>query len=72
MVGRSQAASAPDQLLLAPPGDVPALADGLQRVLSSPERRRVLGAAPLARARAAFSIDRMTDAYERLYFPEQS
>ena len=53
--------------LLTPPGDEMALSDALARLLPDAGERARLGAAALARARAKFSMDRMTDEYEALY-----
>jgi glycosyltransferase involved in cell wall biosynthesis len=53
--------------LLTPPGDEIALRDALTRLLPNANERARLGAAALARARAQFSMDRMTDQYEALY-----
>jgi glycosyltransferase involved in cell wall biosynthesis len=53
--------------LLTPPGDEVALRDALVRLLPDANERARLGGAALARARAKFSMDRMTDEYEALY-----
>jgi len=53
--------------LLTPPGDERALTEALERLLADPVERARLGAAALARARAKFSMDRMTTEYEELY-----
>lgn len=53
--------------LLIPPGDVDALADALARLLSNPALRADLGKRARERAEREFTIDAMTDAYERLY-----
>jgi glycosyltransferase involved in cell wall biosynthesis len=53
--------------LLVPPGDPAALAAALARVLDRPDQAASLGSAARRRAVAAFSVDRMTDHYERLY-----
>jgi glycosyltransferase involved in cell wall biosynthesis len=44
-----------------------ALRDALVRLLPDANERTRLGGAALARARAKFSMDRMTDEYEALY-----
>jgi glycosyltransferase involved in cell wall biosynthesis len=46
--------------LLVEPGDDAALADALTRLLDDGELRRRLGEAGRARARAEFSVERMT------------
>jgi glycosyltransferase involved in cell wall biosynthesis len=53
--------------LLVEPGDAPALADALARLLADPARARTLGDAGRARAREEFSVSRMTDATVALY-----
>lgn len=53
--------------LLVPPGDVPALSNALESVLSSARKREDLGAAALARAEAEFTVQVMADRYEELY-----
>jgi glycosyltransferase involved in cell wall biosynthesis len=53
--------------LLTPPGDVPALATALARVLTDASLRKALGCAAQRRAERDFSMERMTDAYETLY-----
>jgi len=54
-----------------PPGDVPALADALTRILSDRDRADALGRAALARAREHFSIAgciaRLEQIYEQLH-----
>jgi glycosyltransferase involved in cell wall biosynthesis len=55
------------QGLLVPGGDAPALTGALRQVLTDPARRAALGAAGRRRAEAEFTIEHMTDAYERLY-----
>ena len=52
--------------LLVPPGDAPALAAAINRVLTSPEAARTLVAGGDARA-AEFSMDRLADRYLDLY-----
>jgi glycosyltransferase involved in cell wall biosynthesis len=54
--------------LLVPPGDAGALAAALRRVLEDGELRERLGASAAERARARFSIERMMDDYEALYW----
>ena len=55
------------QGFLVPGGDVPALSAALRAVLTDPARRAAFGAAGRRRAEAEFTIEHMTDAYERLY-----
>jgi phosphatidylinositol alpha-mannosyltransferase len=52
--------------LLVPPGDVDALADALNLVLGDPARRAALVASGAVRAET-YSMDRLADAYLRLY-----
>lgn len=54
--------------LLPPPGDVDALAAALTRVLEDRALLDRLAASALERARARFSVERMMDDYEALYF----
>jgi glycosyltransferase involved in cell wall biosynthesis len=53
--------------LLVPPHDVPALADALGVLLADAARRRALGDAALARARAEFAADVLAARIEELY-----
>ena len=53
--------------ILVPPGDVDALAQGLRTLLTDRLRRRVFGAAALARAREQFTVQVMADRYSELY-----
>jgi glycosyltransferase involved in cell wall biosynthesis len=53
--------------LLAPSGDVPALAEALLRLADDPALRAAMGARARERARALFSEDQMCDAYDRAY-----
>jgi glycosyltransferase involved in cell wall biosynthesis len=53
--------------LLTTPGAVDELSRALESLLNDAGRRAELGAAARARARAQFSMERMTDAYEALY-----
>lgn len=53
--------------VLTPPGDVQSLADALATLLVSADLRTRLGTAARRRARAQFSMERMTDEYEALY-----
>jgi L-malate glycosyltransferase len=48
-------------------GDVRSLADALSTLAADPELRRRWGAAGRARVAECFSLDRMTDEYDRLY-----
>jgi glycosyltransferase involved in cell wall biosynthesis len=54
--------------LLTPPGDAPALAVALRRLLEDRELRERMGASALERAKARFHIAPMMDSYEKLYF----
>ena len=47
--------------LVVPPNDPRALAEGINRLLADPVRRKMLGAAARARAQAEFSVERMID-----------
>jgi glycosyltransferase involved in cell wall biosynthesis len=53
--------------LLVPPGDPDALAEGLVRVLRSSEEAERLARAAHERVQTRFSLDRMVDAYQRIY-----
>lgn len=53
--------------VLVPPGDAPALAQALTRLLRSPETRARLAAAGPVAIRDRFSLTTMIDAYGRLY-----
>jgi glycosyltransferase involved in cell wall biosynthesis len=57
--------------LLVPPTDAAALSGALSDLLTSPELRLRLGNAARARAQGEFSMDTMTDAYERFYLGSQ-
>jgi glycosyltransferase involved in cell wall biosynthesis len=65
--GIPEAITADVEGLLVPPGDVEALGVALQQLRSAPALRSHLAAHAVSRARAVFSIDAMTDNYERLY-----
>jgi glycogen(starch) synthase len=52
--------------LLVPPGDVPALARGIDSVLSDPRRGREFGAAGRNRARE-FTVSAVVERIERMY-----
>ena len=54
--------------ILTPPGDEVALAGAIRMLLEDRSRRRGMGDAAAARARELFSIERMMDDYEALYF----
>jgi L-malate glycosyltransferase len=54
--------------ILTPPGDIEALAAALKRLFEDDDLRRQMGAAALNRARTHFSIERMIDDYEALYW----
>ena len=56
--------------LRTPPGDAPALAERLVRLMSAPADAQALGDAARERVRAHYSFDRMVDAFERLYLTE--
>jgi glycosyltransferase involved in cell wall biosynthesis len=58
--------------VLVPSGDAAALALALRTLLESPAQRARLGATARVRATTAFDLERMTDAYERLYRKAQS
>ena len=53
--------------LLAPPGDVAALARALEALIDDPARRSALGSAAQARARELFSAEIIVPRYEALY-----
>jgi len=53
--------------VLVPPGDDDALRRAIGRLALDPDLRRAMGAAARREALAAFAIERMADAYERLY-----
>ncbi len=53
--------------LLAPPGDVEALTDALCRLLDDPSLAKRLADGAAAKAERQFSVEHMTDAYERAY-----
>ncbi|MDB4876553.1 MAG: glycosyl transferase group 1 [Gemmatimonadetes bacterium] len=53
--------------LLVPPGDDAALADGLSRLFADAALRDRLATAGRGRAMDRFGVERMVDAYERLY-----
>ena len=52
--------------VLVPPGDVPALARGIESVLSDPHRGRAFGAAGRNRARE-FTVSAVVERIERMY-----
>jgi glycosyltransferase involved in cell wall biosynthesis len=56
-----------DAGLLAPPGDSGALADVLTGLLDDPGRARQIGVSNRRRAEQNFSVERMVEAYQRLY-----
>jgi glycosyltransferase involved in cell wall biosynthesis len=56
--------------LLVPPGDAPAVADRLCRLMTDPGLASRLGAAARAEALARYSFDRMVAAFEALYLTE--
>jgi glycosyltransferase involved in cell wall biosynthesis len=56
--------------LLAAPGDAPALADRLCRLMNDPALASRLGDAARAKAHARYSFDRMVAAFESLYLTE--
>jgi glycosyltransferase involved in cell wall biosynthesis len=53
--------------LLFPPGDAAALADRIDRILSSSEQRGCMGSAARERAKREFTIEAMTERVELLY-----
>lgn len=53
--------------LLVEPGSAVDLADSMRRLIEDPEERRAMGVRARTRAVASFSVEAMTDAYERLY-----
>jgi glycosyltransferase involved in cell wall biosynthesis len=53
--------------LLAPRGDDAKLAEAIVRVLTDPTRARAMGEAGRARARSAFTLERMAEDYRALY-----
>jgi glycosyltransferase involved in cell wall biosynthesis len=55
------------EALLTTPGDATALATSLHSLLSDPARRSRLALAAQRRAASQFTLERMTDEYERLY-----
>lgn len=65
--GVPQAVTAGREALLVPPGDPGALAAALGAVLGDAALRRRLSVAARTRARARYSVEAMTDAYEELY-----
>ena len=52
---------------LCPPGDAAAMAAAVETLLRDPGLARRMGAAGRARALAEYSVERMTDAHERIY-----
>ncbi len=54
--------------LIVPPGDAAALAVALERLLRDVALRELLGACARVRARAEYSLARMAEAHERLYY----
>src|SRR5260370_33746629 len=56
-----------DEELMAPAGDVDRLADIIVELLEDPVKRKKIGLSNRERAQKLFSIESMTDAYERLY-----
>jgi glycosyltransferase involved in cell wall biosynthesis len=55
------------EALLTPPDDAGAIAEALARLLADADMRAALGAAAGRRALRDFGVERMGDAYERLY-----
>jgi len=55
------------EALLVPPGDHMALAAALRRLMQRLDWRAALGRRARERARSEYSVERMTDAYERVY-----
>jgi glycosyltransferase involved in cell wall biosynthesis len=53
--------------ILVPPGDGEALRRAIEDLARDPARRRAMGAAARLEALGAFAVERMADAYERLY-----
>jgi glycosyltransferase involved in cell wall biosynthesis len=56
-----------DEAILTPPGDAEALAKSLRALLVDADQRARVGRAAQRRAEASFTLERMTDEYERLY-----
>ena len=56
-----------DASLLAPPGDSEALGRIIAGLMADPSRRRELGERSRRRARQAFSVEAMAEAYDQLY-----
>ncbi len=54
--------------LIVPPRSPDAMASAIAELLSSPEQRARYGASARARALSTYSVDRMADDYERLFF----
>ena len=69
---RARVGGIPEQLteetgVLVEPGDAQGLAAAIYGLLDDPDRRRRMGEAAAADARARFSLDRQVDAYLDLY-----
>jgi glycosyltransferase involved in cell wall biosynthesis len=65
--GLAETVVADETGLLAPPGDAPALAAAIGRLLADPALRQRLGAAGAARVGEQFLAEQMVGAYESLY-----
>lgn len=66
--GIPEAIRAQQDGVLVPPGDAPALGDGLTRLLSDVALRRRLGGSARSRARAEYGVEQMISAHEALYY----
>lgn len=67
-VGGIPSAVPPGCGLLVPSRDAPALRAAVAALARDPARRRAMGESARRHAVASFSIERMADAYERIYF----
>jgi glycosyltransferase involved in cell wall biosynthesis len=65
--GIPEAVGEGEEGLLVPPGEVPALANALRKLIESPDLRREMGERASRRGRAQFTVGAMADNYLRLY-----